>query len=87
MFIRLPVLSGPTGLRRVSTVAAAADKVGTLLKQMGHTVAVAESSAGGRISAALLEVPGEHTHNFSHSQGRAGSIFEIYFVVRSIEIL
>jgi PncC family amidohydrolase len=32
--------------------------VGTLLKARKHTVAVAESSAGGLISAALLVVPG-----------------------------
>ena len=32
--------------------------VGTLLKEKKHTIAVAESSAGGLISAALLSVPG-----------------------------
>jgi PncC family amidohydrolase len=32
--------------------------VGALLKDTGHTVAVAESSAGGLISAALVAVPG-----------------------------
>jgi nicotinamide-nucleotide amidase len=32
--------------------------VGTLLKQREQTVAVAESSAGGLISAALLSIPG-----------------------------
>jgi PncC family amidohydrolase len=32
--------------------------VGALLKERGQTVAVAESSAGGLISAALLAVPG-----------------------------
>ena len=31
--------------------------VGTLLKEKKHTIAVAESSAGGLISAALLSVP------------------------------
>jgi nicotinamide-nucleotide amidase len=35
-----------------------ADPVGELLKQRKETVAVAESSAGGLISAALLSVPG-----------------------------
>ena len=35
-----------------------ATKVGTSLKDRGQTVAVAESSAGGIISAALLAVPG-----------------------------
>jgi PncC family amidohydrolase len=33
-------------------------RVGMLLKQRKHTVAVAESSTGGLISAALLSVPG-----------------------------
>jgi nicotinamide-nucleotide amidase len=32
--------------------------VGQLLKERGHTIAVAESSAGGVISAALVAVPG-----------------------------
>lgn len=32
--------------------------VGVLLKERKHTIAVAESSAGGLISAALLSVPG-----------------------------
>ncbi len=32
--------------------------MGALLKTHGHTIAVAESSAGGLISAALLSVPG-----------------------------
>jgi len=32
--------------------------VGALLKERKHTIAVAESSAGGLISAALLSVPG-----------------------------
>ncbi len=32
--------------------------VGALLKERGETVAVAESSAGGLVSAALLSVPG-----------------------------
>lgn len=35
-----------------------ADAVGALLKRNGQTVAVAESSAGGLISASLLAVPG-----------------------------
>lgn len=36
----------------------AAERVGALLKRRGDKVAVAESSAGGLISAALLAVPG-----------------------------
>ncbi len=35
-----------------------AETVGALLKERGHTVAIAESSAGGLVSAALLAVPG-----------------------------
>ena len=35
-----------------------AEKVAALLKKRGETVAVAESSAGGLLSAALLAVPG-----------------------------
>ena len=36
----------------------AAEKVAALLRERKHTVAVAEASAGGLISAALLAVPG-----------------------------
>jgi len=39
-------------------VLAAARRVGEKLKARGETVAVAESSAGGLVSAALLAVPG-----------------------------
>jgi len=39
-------------------LAAMGQAVGTLLKEKKHTIAVAESSAGGLISAALLSVPG-----------------------------
>jgi PncC family amidohydrolase len=35
-----------------------ASAVGTLLKERQHTVAVAESAAGGLISAALVAIPG-----------------------------
>lgn len=35
-----------------------AEKLGALLKARGETVAVAESSSGGLVSAALLAVPG-----------------------------
>src|ERR1700756_5932281 len=37
---------------------ARADKIARLLKQRGETIAVAESSTGGLISAALLALPG-----------------------------
>lgn len=36
----------------------AAERVGVLLRERGETVAVAEGSAGGLISAALLSLPG-----------------------------
>ncbi len=39
-------------------LAAIAERVGQRLKDRGETIAVAESSAGGLISAALLAVPG-----------------------------
>jgi PncC family amidohydrolase len=42
----------------VSNVDAIAAEVGERLKDRGETVAVAESSSGGLISAALLRVPG-----------------------------
>ncbi|MBL8669450.1 MAG: CinA family protein [Alphaproteobacteria bacterium] len=35
-----------------------AERVGVLLKQRGETVAIAESSTGGLVSAALLAAPG-----------------------------
>lgn len=36
----------------------AAQMIGTLLRERGETVAVAEGSAGGLVSAALLSIPG-----------------------------
>src|SRR6202041_3413328 len=41
-----------------ASLIAAAERVAERLKARGETVAVAESSAGGLISAALLAVPG-----------------------------
>ena len=42
----------------MSDIGTIAQKVGSLLKVRGETIAVAESSSGGLISAALLAVPG-----------------------------
>ena len=42
----------------MQNLAPLAETVGALLKDRGHSVAVAESSAGGLVSAALLAVPG-----------------------------
>jgi nicotinamide-nucleotide amidase len=42
----------------MSEIDAAAEAIGRLLKERGETIAVAESSAGGLISAALLGVGG-----------------------------
>jgi PncC family amidohydrolase len=42
----------------MESLAALGNVVGHLLKERGHTIAVAESSAGGLINAALVAVPG-----------------------------
>lgn len=42
----------------MQTLTAMGESVGALLKERKQTIAVAESSAGGLISAALLSVPG-----------------------------
>ncbi|MCB4823174.1 CinA family protein [Roseicella aerolata] len=42
----------------METLLPIAARAGTLLKARGETIAVAESSAGGLVSAALLAVPG-----------------------------
>jgi nicotinamide-nucleotide amidase len=39
-----------------------AEKIGETLKRRGETIAVAESSSGGLISAALLSVPGASSY-------------------------
>jgi nicotinamide-nucleotide amidase len=46
------------GCRVVTEIASLAASVGALLKERGQSVAVAESSSGGVIAAALLAVPG-----------------------------
>jgi len=42
----------------MDTLIAEATAIGTLLKSRGETLGVAESSAGGLVSAALLAIPG-----------------------------
>ena len=42
----------------METLLPVAERVGAKLKQRGETIAIAESSGGGLISAALLAVPG-----------------------------
>src|SRR5207245_3129530 len=49
---------GETRVMTMADLASQAASVGALLKERGETVAVAESSAGGLIAAALLAVPG-----------------------------
>jgi PncC family amidohydrolase len=46
----------------MSSLASMAEAVGVLLKQRNETVAIAESSTGGLISAALLAVPGASSY-------------------------
>jgi len=48
-------MSDSAGLEPLSTLA---DRVGAILRERRQTVAVAESSAGGLVSAALLAIPG-----------------------------
>ena len=52
------MMEGPTGQDEVPRLMALAEVVGEKLRARGETVAIAESSAGGLISAALLAVPG-----------------------------
>src|ERR1700750_244413 len=51
-----------------------ADKLGARLKERGDTIAVAESSTGGLISAALLSVAGASAYF------RAGSVIYTHYV-------
>lgn len=48
----------PIRRRIMSSLVSMAEAVGALLKECNETVAIAESSTGGLISAALLAVPG-----------------------------
>lgn len=47
-----------TGVVLTSAISDMSQRIGMLLRERGETVAVAEGSAGGLISAALLSVPG-----------------------------
>ncbi len=46
------------GAMLTSAITDMSQRIGTLLRERGETVAVAEGSAGGLISAALLSIPG-----------------------------
>jgi nicotinamide-nucleotide amidase len=46
------------GRAAMTGLTAMAEELGAMLKQRGETVAIAESSTGGLVSAALLAVPG-----------------------------
>ncbi|MDB5895417.1 MAG: damage-inducible protein [Rhodoferax sp.] len=48
----------PPDLAAVPSLASLAERIGPLLRIRGDTVAVAESSTGGLVSAALLSLPG-----------------------------
>ena len=48
-----------------------AEKLGARLKERGETIAIAESSTGGLISAALLSVSGA---NHKNTDGRMNSV-------------
>jgi nicotinamide-nucleotide amidase len=61
------------------SLAELAQAVGTLLKERGETIAVAESSSGGLISAALLAIPGASKYY------RGGGV--IYTLVARTELL
>lgn len=50
------------GGAEMNTLTAMAENLGQLLKDAGATVAVAESSSGGLVSAALLAIPGASSY-------------------------
>jgi PncC family amidohydrolase len=58
-----------------------AEKVAGMLKQRGETIAIAESSAGGLISAALLAVPGASAYFLGgtvvYTYGARGAFLDI----------
>ena len=55
-----------------------ANEVGALLKERGETIAIAESSTGGLISAALLAVPGASAYFMGGSVVYTAPARELY---------
>ena len=51
-------LAGPAGVIALEPLPVLAARIGATLRERRQTVAVAESSAGGLVSAALLAIPG-----------------------------
>jgi nicotinamide-nucleotide amidase len=62
-----PDSSSPMQDRSMDTLIPIAARVGAKLKERGETIAIAESSGGGLISAALLAVPGASAYFLSGS--------------------